>query len=48
MCDCDKCPGCNEPPKEDDKGGEDKKKDEYTDEEEAAVKDRLKGLGYLD
>ena len=50
MSDCNKCPGCNEPTDEekDDKKDNKDDKNEYSDEEEAAVKERLKGLGYLD
>ena len=46
MCDCNKCSDCDQPPKEEKK--EEDKKDDYSEEEEKAVKERLRGLGYLD
>ncbi|MFA6296305.1 MAG: hypothetical protein WC663_03055 [Patescibacteria group bacterium] len=46
MCDCTKCDcGCNCEHDEEEKKDDQK---EYTNDEEKMIKDKLKGLGYLD
>lgn len=51
MCNCSNCGcGCDCEHDEEEKKKDDQKKDpkKYTDDEEKMIKDKLKGLGYLD